>query len=76
MIFGLTIDGLQPAVGRSSLQLGKLDLNLLVVPDALLRERSVSLARERVGLSQSTVFGALGRLRDYFGDELVIMKGR
>ncbi|NTI78503.1 LysR family transcriptional regulator [Rhizobium rhizogenes] len=54
----------------------RLDLNLLVVLDALLSERSVSLAAERICLSQSATSSALGRLRDYFGDDLLIVKGR
>ncbi len=54
----------------------RLDLNLLVALDALLAERSVSLAAERICLSQSATSSALGRLRDYFGDELLVVKGR
>lgn len=54
----------------------RLDLNLLVVLDALLTERSVSLAAERVCLSQSATSSALGRLREYFGDDLLVLKGR
>jgi LysR family transcriptional regulator, nod-box dependent transcriptional activator len=54
----------------------RLDLNLLVALDALLNERSVSLAAERIYLSQSATSSALGRLREYFGDELLVAKGR
>jgi LysR family transcriptional regulator, nod-box dependent transcriptional activator len=54
----------------------RLDLNLLVALDALLDERSVSLAAERIFLSQSATSSALGRLREYFGDELLVVKGR
>lgn len=54
----------------------RLDLNLLVALDALLTERSVSLAAERIFLSQSATSSALGRLREYFGDELLVVKGR
>lgn len=54
----------------------RLDLNLLVALDALLSERSVSLAAERICLSQSATSSALGRLRDYFGDDLLVVKGR
>lgn len=54
----------------------KLDLNLLVALDALLQERSVSLAADRLSLSQSATSSALGRLREYFADELLTMKGR
>lgn len=54
----------------------RLDLNLLVALDALLQERSVSLAAQRMNLSQSATSSALGRLREYFGDELLVLKGR
>jgi len=54
----------------------RLDLNLLVALDALLTERSVSLAADRLCLSQSATSSALGRLREYFGDELLVVKGR
>ncbi|WP_375423725.1 LysR family transcriptional regulator [uncultured Friedmanniella sp.] len=48
-----------------------LDLNLLVALDALLTERSVTRAAERLGLSQPTLSVALGRLRRHFGDPLL-----
>ncbi|MFY7982571.1 MAG: LysR family transcriptional regulator [Limnohabitans sp.] len=54
----------------------KLDLNLLVTLDALLQERNISRAAERVNLSQPAMSNALGRLREYFGDELLIPVGR
>jgi DNA-binding transcriptional LysR family regulator len=54
----------------------KLDLNLLVAFDTLLEERSVSRAADRLNLSQSAMSSSLSRLRDYFGDELLIQVGR
>ena len=59
-----------------AMRFGRLDLNLLVALDALLTERSVSLAADRLCLSQSATSSALGRLREYFGDELLVVKGR
>jgi LysR family nod box-dependent transcriptional activator len=53
-----------------------LDLNLLVALDVLLREKNVSRAAEKLFLSQSATSGALARLRDYFGDELLVQVGR
>lgn len=53
-----------------------LDLNLLVALDALLSERSVTGASRRLKLSQPATSAAIGRLRDYFGDELFTMVGR
>lgn len=54
----------------------KLDLNLLVALDALLNERSISRAAEKLFLSQSAMSNALARLREYFGDELLAQVGR
>jgi len=54
----------------------QLDLNLLVALDALLQERNISRAAERVHLSQPAMSNALGRLREYFGDDLLIPMGR
>jgi len=54
----------------------KLDLNLLVALDTLLEERSVSRAATRHNLSQSALSAALSRLREYFGDELLMPVGR
>ena len=53
-------------------ELGRLDLNLLVVLRALLRERNVTRAARRVGVSQPAASAALGRLRRHFGDELLV----
>jgi DNA-binding transcriptional LysR family regulator len=49
-----------------------LDLNLLVVFDAILRERSVVRAAERVHLSQPATSHALNRLRQRLGDQLFV----
>lgn len=51
---------------------GSLDLNLLVLFDALMRTRSVTLAGEKVGLSQSATSNALQRLRATFDDPLFV----
>ena len=52
------------------------DLNLLVALDALLTERNVTRAGRRMNLSQSAMSGALGRLRVFFKDELLVVVGR
>ena len=51
------------------------DLNLLVVLDALLGEAHVSRAAARLGLSQPAASAALDRLRHLFGDPL-LLRGR
>jgi len=53
-----------------------LDLNLLVVLDALLKEKSITRAGQKVYLSQSATSGALSRLRDFFGDQLLVPSGQ
>lgn len=52
-----------------------LDLNLLVPLEALLSERSVTRAAERLGGSQPALSTALGRLRRHFDDELLTRIG-
>lgn len=51
------------------------DLNLLVVLDLLLETRSVSETARRLGRTQSAISHALGRLRDLFGDPLLVRTG-
>ena len=48
------------------------DLQLLVRLDALIAERSVSRAAERIGLSQPGMSNALARLRRLTNDELMV----
>ncbi len=56
--------------------LSSIDLNLLVVLRALLRERHVTRAARQVGLSQSATSHALARLRELCGDPLLVRHGR
>jgi DNA-binding transcriptional LysR family regulator len=51
---------------------GAFDLNLLIVFDAVMQERNVTRAGNRIGLSQPAVSHALGRLRHMLKDELFI----
>jgi DNA-binding transcriptional LysR family regulator len=48
------------------------DLNLMVTFLVLMRERSVSAAAQKLFLGQPAVSGALARLRQLFGDELLV----
>jgi DNA-binding transcriptional LysR family regulator len=56
--------------------LRSVDLNLLVVFDALMVERSVTRAAEKNGLSQPAVSKALNRLRHLFADPLFVRHDR
>ncbi len=53
-----------------------IDVNLLAVLGALLEHRNVTRAGVRLRLSQPTMSGALARLRQHFGDELLVRSGR
>jgi DNA-binding transcriptional LysR family regulator len=52
--------------------LAHLDLNLLVLFEALMAERNVTRAAVRVGVAQPSASKALDRLRHLFGDELFV----
>ncbi|MEP9385163.1 LysR family transcriptional regulator [Nocardioides sp. KR10-350] len=52
------------------------DLNLLVVLQALLEERNVTRAGERIGMTQPAMSTALRRLRRRYNDELLVKVGR
>src|SRR5262249_31725710 len=52
------------------------DLNLLLALQALLEERHITRAAERCFLSQSAMSRALERLREMFGDTLLVRSGR
>ncbi|MFK8003439.1 MAG: LysR family transcriptional regulator [Polyangiales bacterium] len=56
--------------------LSALNLNLLPALDALLRERNVSTAARRVGVSQSAMSHSLAKLRLALGDPLLVAAGR
>src|ERR1700741_2045036 len=55
-----------------SVELGAIDLNLLVVFDAVMQERNVTRAGQRLGLSQPAMSHALTRLRYMLKDDLFI----
>lgn len=55
--------------------LSGIDLNLLPLLDAVLSERHLTRAAQRVGLSQPAASRALGRLRAILGDPLLVRSG-
>jgi len=59
-----------------AMQLNRFDLNLLIALDALLREKNVTRAAERVFVSQPAMSAALHKLREYFNDPLLVRVGR
>jgi DNA-binding transcriptional LysR family regulator len=58
------------------MSIGQLDLNLLVVLDTVLAEKSVARAARRLHVTPSAVSNALARLRGVVGDPLVARSGR
>ncbi|MFT4265167.1 MAG: LysR family transcriptional regulator [Nocardioides sp.] len=57
-------------------RLRSVDANLLLALHALLEERNLTHAGERMTMSQPAMSGALARLRKHFDDELLIRSGR
>src|SRR5262245_59356431 len=57
------------------IDLRSIDLNLLVVFEVLMSERSVTRAAERLGRTQSAVSHAIARLRRQLGDPLLVKAG-
>lgn len=60
----------------NNLHVHRLDLNLLRVFDVLMQERNATRAGARLGLSQSAISHALGRLRYALDDELFLRDPR
>src|SRR5438046_10638230 len=60
----------------NEIDLRRFDLNLLVVLEILMAERSVTRAAERLGRTQSALSQSLSRLRDQLGDPLLIKGGK
>ncbi|CAG8863408.1 HTH-type transcriptional regulator LeuO [Pseudomonas fluorescens] len=56
-------------------ELRKADINLMVVFEALMQERNLTRAAEKLFITQSTVSAALARLRTMFNDPLLIRVG-
>src|SRR5262249_39497052 len=78
-MLGLGVEFVQSIRGITSIHMvdiRSLDLNLLRALDALLAERHVSRAAERLPLSQPATSSLLARLRDVFSDPLLVRTGR
>jgi LysR family transcriptional regulator, nod-box dependent transcriptional activator len=52
------------------------DLNLLRALDVLLEEQNITHSATRMNVTQPAMSAALQRMRDYFGDQLLIRVGR
>lgn len=64
------------SASRTPRDLRQVDLNLLVAFDALMTERSVTAAAERMSVGQSTMSATLSRLRRLFDDPLMVRRGQ
>jgi LysR family transcriptional regulator, nod-box dependent transcriptional activator len=58
------------------MRLDNFDLNLLVAFDALVAERNVTRAAQRLRLTQSAMSAALKRLREALGDPILVQHGK
>ena len=56
--------------------LRKVDVNLIVVLDAILKEKNLTRAGELIGMTQPAVSGALARLRQQYDDPILVRNGR
>src|SRR5690554_5047531 len=54
------------------MNLSRVDLNLLVYLDVLLRERNVTRAAQQLGITQPALSNGLRRLRELFQDPLLV----
>ncbi|WP_419834746.1 LysR family transcriptional regulator [Endozoicomonas atrinae] len=54
------------------MNIARVDLNLMVYLDVLLRERNVTRAAEQLGITQPAMSNGLRRLRELFNDPLLI----
>ena len=77
MFVGSAIDAVDSRGERTVvMRLAGVDLTLLVAFDALMSERSVSRAAERMSVGQSAMSATLARLRRLFDDPLLARQGR
>jgi DNA-binding transcriptional LysR family regulator len=68
----MSVFHLRRAVRKPRVKLSAIDLNLLLIFDVVMQERSVTRAGDVLGLSQSAVSHALSRLRHMLKDELLV----
>jgi len=54
----------------------KTDLNLLVIFDVIMQEQSISIAAERLAMTQPSVSNAVARMRHVWSDPLFVKAGR
>ena len=58
------------------MHISRIDLNLLVVLDAIYTENGITKAAAKLHLTQPAISHSLGRLRELFKDELFVREGR
>ncbi|HEY2615939.1 MAG TPA: LysR family transcriptional regulator, partial [Acetobacteraceae bacterium] len=69
---GLAVGRRDEASRSDAVNWGAIDLNLLIVFDALMQDRNLTRAGRRLGLSQPATSHALSRLRHMLHDDLFI----
>lgn len=63
---------MKPMVATMNRDIARLDTRLLLAFEALMAERAVTRAADRMGLTQQGMSGQLARMRDLFGDPLFV----
>lgn len=71
-----TIAGWPQGMNMHRIDSGNFDFNLLRALDVLLRERNVTRAADELHVTQQAMSGSLKRLREHFGDPLLIRVGQ
>jgi hypothetical protein len=71
-----SLPGATLSLNDSGMNLGLIDLNLLIVFDALMHERNLTRAGKRIGLRQPAASHALAKLRQTLHDDLFIRTPR
>ncbi|EPJ53989.1 MAG: transcriptional regulatory protein [Osedax symbiont Rs2] len=56
--------------------MNRADLNLFVIFDAIMQEQSISVAAQRLFMTQPSVSNAVSRMRHNWNDELFVKQGR
>lgn len=72
----MALDSAHRKPGIWAMDIRRLDLNLLLMLDAVERDRNLSAAARRLGISQPAASANLGKLRDFFKDQLFLRTGR
>ncbi len=72
----MSLRTLLSVVAAKRTSVSKLDLNLLVIFDAIMRENSITAAAQQLAMTQPSVSNAVSRMRHNWKDPLFVKDGR